>query len=212
MTVEELHNRVLFMLQKDQGGFFNPGEIDEAFNKVQLEYLRELLQARPNQIGQPKGLGADAQTNRALQPFATSTSLVTGVTGIYTFLEDVAHFRNLESRDEEVSAAELPDRLNSAIIAPTEARPIFVQQNKGLKFYPAAQYTKQFHYIRFPLNVFFNYSIAGRQVVFNPTGSVNPQWGDIEMEVLVRKTAEYISSNNQDYEVRNFEVQKTAGA
>lgn len=210
MTVETLHNRVLFLLQKDQGGFFNPEEIDAAFNKVQLDYLNKLLDTTQNKIGQPQGVGSHADLKRALQPFTRSISITTGVNGLYTFLPDVAHFRGIETRDEEVTVSELPDRLSSSIIAPTASRPVFIQQNNGLKFYPAGEYSKVMHYIKYPINVLFDYSISGRQVVYNAAGSTDPEWGDIEMEVLVRKTAELIASNNQDYEVRNFEYQKTA--
>ena len=209
MTVETLHNRVLFLLQKDQGGFFNPEEIDAAFNKVQLDYLNKLLDTTTNKIGQPQGVGSHADIKRALQPFTRSTPITTGANGLYTFLPDVAHFRGLETRDEEVSVSELPDRLDSSIIAPTASRPVFIQQNNGLKFYPAGEYQKVIHYVKYPTDVLFDYSISGRQVVYNAAGSTDPEWGDIEMEVLVRKTAELMASNNQDYEVRNFEYQKT---
>lgn len=73
MTISEIHDYILFILDKEQGGFVSDAEIDMALDRAQMTIFRHYLgntrQYQPGRPVAPVTYGMTSVVNEALTPF-----------------------------------------------------------------------------------------------------------------------------------------------
>ena len=69
-TIQDVHNHILFLIDKEQNGFVTHGEIDQALHLSQMEFIAELI----------KQNGTNGYINDALSPFVYKESYNTAAT------------------------------------------------------------------------------------------------------------------------------------
>ena len=139
MTISEIHEYILFILDKEQGGFVSDSEIDMALDRAQMTIFRHYLgntrQFQPGRPVAPVSYGMTSVINEALTPFkARITATPSSGTLSYTggnFLETMAiisaSFTNEDSEKQDipiVTEEEFYYRNTSRIHRISEAFPI----------------------------------------------------------------------------------------
>lgn len=231
MTIQEIHNTVLFYLNKDQNSFVTHEEIDLVLDKAQLVLFNQ-YHTNPKMPAQAQAAlyGESQRLDDALSPFKAKYTFTGGSSpvnitsyGIVTLPSTYMHFismyttmynsalgRNVYSAVQVLNEEELIERLNSQIIPVSEDDPIAIMnsQNK-IQLFPEAASSGGVYYFRRPLAPKFDYVIAGRTVIYKPVGdlgslSVNLEWKDIDIANVIAIALSYFGLNLSSADIMQF--------
>ena len=190
MTIKETHDRILFEINKDQAGYLRHEDIDEVLDRAQIQVFNELL-------GERIGYGTTHKIHVYLNPFKYyKDDVSTDSDGIYNFTSDFLYVIGLSTstnkRVQLVSEDEIPEILDSAIVAPTVNYPYAVLAGQGtpgqtkIQFFPQQEYTNlKIRLLTRPTKPNYSYTISGRTVTYSASNSTNLQWSDKAIEELI---------------------------
>lgn len=222
MTLKEIHDRVLFDLNKEQVGYVSHEQIDLALDRAQMAEFEDLF-GNPEEYPMPrKAYGVTERINEALNPFKvlhsfTSSSITstnfngTGPNGQIIMPEDYIHWLSMYTtagnKIDVVKEDELPGRIRSSIIAPSTIKPVAVLEGKGgtigsidigdrvkFKLYPEfSTISGKVWYLRRPAKPNYVANISGRTISYVHATSTQMEWDDVSLERIINKAVGYIA-------------------
>lgn len=198
MTVDEMYRIIKYIIRKNQNGSINPSDFGLIVNRAQYEYMNYLLGEFQKYLpGRPMAaveFGQNQDIRQRLTPFikTPATLAINGSTGVAPYpadfqAADAMYYGQYNRRVKYIQQDRLDSHLNS-YIDPIATSPVYLTIDTGLQFYPTNLGTARFSYIGTPPTIVWNSTndIYGRPV-YNPVGSVNPAWYDLDcFQVICR--------------------------
>ena len=217
MNISECHDFLEFWINKYEGGFYSPEEIDSVIDRGQMSLYADV---------QPK-YATSEHIKDALAPFRSIYSfgyndtllglvVVPQNTNILNLLDCTITFdisaRNIVRQvpitmvNEDVRAI----RLDSQIDPVTATSPIGEVVGFGIiQLYPKVQYSGNVTFLRRPVKPFFAYStISERVIVYDPVNSVQLEWSENWQNSVLLKALESIGINLSAEDLTQWSEQK----
>lgn len=201
MTVDEMYSLLKFIIRKNQNGNLIPQDFDLIANRASFSYMDYLLGSfqkyLPGRPMAPATFGQNEDIRQRLTPFITTPVPLTinGSTGVAPYpddfqADDAMYYGQYNRRVKYIQQDRVDSFVNS-VINPIDKSPVYLLVQDGFQFYPATLGTAKLSYIRTPKTIKWNFieDIYGRPV-YNPIGSQDPEWYDLDaMQVVTRALA-----------------------
>lgn len=211
MNIFECCDFINFWINKKTGAFYTIPELEQIIDRGQMSLYEDL---------QPK-YATSERIKDALAPFRAvyefdTTKTISGVISIpsdsnFLNLLDIQIRYNISNRvvyysvkmeNEDV----ISNRLNSQINPVTITSPVGeVIAPRYYRLYPTSGYTGKVTYFRRPVKPVCGYNvISGRVIVYNPATSVQLEWAENWINVLLIKALASIGINIGEADIQNF--------
>jgi hypothetical protein len=207
LDLKVAYNQLLFWVNKAQGLWYPPEELDAIVHKGQLSFYEDCFDRYG--VGQ-RLTDALAPFKKPSLPFTTSsTGLLTtpddylDLISIYTTVNGVRRPCPLVNEDE------VTYRVNSQVIPNTINNP-FAEITKDWDFqlYPQVQHTGAISYFRRPVAPVFVYTlVSGRVIVYDQGASTQLEWADTQIQSLLIWTLRSIGINVGEKDIQEFSDQ-----
>lgn len=217
MTIDEVYKIVTYLVDKYQGTYLSPEDFNSIINMAQTQYLESLVEGtgniNSNNRNTPEGLMSNSSISDRLSKFYTETALAVSTTVGPTLgtapkpgtMNTATSLRTSANRPiKKVFDDNLASHLSNPIDAPTTTDPIYMELGDTFKFYPTNVVAPILGYIRTPNKMVWAYtgnlvySAAGGESVIPTTGSVQPEWGDADMNEIIYRAIGIIGINLKD--------------
>jgi hypothetical protein len=192
-----MYQLIRFIIRKNQNGNLNPSDFNNIINVAQSGYMDYLLgefqKYTPGRPWAAVEFGQNQDIRQRLTPFISSpVPLTIDGNGKSTYPidfinADAMYYGIYNRRVKFIQQDRVDSHLNS-YIDPISNNPVYLVIDTGFQFYPKNLGSASLSYIKKPATLFWNSTtdIYGR-VSYNPTGSVQPQWNDLDsLEIVVR--------------------------
>lgn len=211
MTLEEQHEFLNFWINKFQGSYYTPPELDDVIDRGQMALFAEL---RPI-------YATSQRIQDALAPFLDEyefnpSNTISGVASIpidrnFLSLLDV-HIEYTEGTRTRYSAVPLMNKneranaLNSQTDPVTETSPIGeVIAPRFIRLYPAAGYTGRITFFRRPARPNFGYTlISGRVIDYDPASSTQIEWPEDWQNAVLLKALSSVGINMSEQDITQW--------
>jgi hypothetical protein len=211
MTLEEQHEFLNFWINKFQGSYYSPPELDEVIDRGQMALFAELrpIYATSQRI-------QDALAHFLGEYEFTPSDTVSGTAVIpsnidYLSLLDVQVSFGISNRTvyagvPVMNKNERANALNSQTDPVTTTSPICeVVAPRYIRFYPAAGYTGRITYFRRPAKPNFVYdTISGRVIVYNAVASTQLEWPEDWQNAVLLKALSSVGINMSEQDVTQW--------
>jgi hypothetical protein len=208
MTIDEVYKIVSYLVDKYQGTYIAPDDFNMTINMAQNQYLDSLIDKtgniNSNNRVSPPGLIVNAAISDKLSKFYSETALTvsttvgdtlgtaTEPTGMWT----ATSLRTSANRPiKKVFDDSLANHLVNPIDAPTVTDPIYMEMGGKFKFYPTNVVSPILGYIRTPNKMVWAYT---GDLVYSSGSSVQPEWGDADMNEIIYIAVGLIGINLKD--------------
>lgn len=218
MTIKEIHDFILLVLDKEVSGWNTPEEIDQALDRSSMSIFRTML----------KGYAMNQEYQDALSPFKTPHVFTntSSSAGVITLPDNYVHLLSISAMvfDNEqetnrqipveiVNADELAERLGSQLKKVTSNKPIAHFIGKGkLQLFPSKEAVGQVWYLRRPNKPKYNYTQTGRAVTYTEQGSIQLEWGEVETNAVIYQALQLLGVNLSDEQMVQYTQLKLAEA
>lgn len=212
MDLLEIHKRLEFLINKAQGVFYSPEEIDSLLDTGQMSVFNDyhILFQKSQRISD------------ALAPFkkqftftygTTPSGVVTtptdyfDTTEIYTIVQDNGEIKQRPC--PRLNENEIVGRLNSQIFKPTILDPVCVTiQNWNIQLYPQqSQAGIMFYLCRPPLPKFV-YTASGRVITYDQNASTQMSWADKNIYEILLKCLQMVGINSREQDIQAWSNQE----
>lgn len=195
MSVNDAYVLMQLIINKNQNGYLSPEDFNNAINQAQRSYL-SFLMGNPEQYqyqrSQPRvQYSMNENIRQKLMPFIKSTTL-TITSGLANYPDDyqlIDTMLNAAGTDRIRYAAnsKLYSFLQSRI-DPVATNPVYTLTKIGFSFKPITLTSATLGYVSTPADIVWNFTPdVNDRPVYEPIGSVDPEWYDTDMlEVIVR--------------------------
>lgn len=222
-TIDKVHTIIFFLANKQQNAFFNHGDVDTFLDFYQMALFSKLTGRPEANSGyyppQKSGVRQDQWFNDALNPFKKTVNFLypDNPLGLLTFPADYIRLNAIFTQGFDNKSSEVKyngvqvlgddlvsERLGSQILPPSLGKPfgqwlgVNSANNYLLQLYPKQPQAGYYNYLSRPPVPVYNYTMSGRQVVFNPTGSVNLLWNDELQTQIILSTLQALGVNTAD--------------
>jgi len=213
MTIKEVHDSILFQLNKSQWGHVSHEDIDKALDEAQITHFTNLFSdPREFERGQdptPRvAYGETQKVHDELAPFIEELNFDPTQThaGILEFPSDYQHLLSIAVLKngqlkpvKRVSENDYPGLLSSHILGPTSAKPIVIMNGRGrVQFFPEIQFTGRAYYLRRPKKPLYSYTVNNRVETFDASKSIDLEWLDTSIVVIIQEAINWLSTNLRD--------------
>lgn len=195
MTTDKVYSIMRFIARKNQLESLSPAEFQYAFNSAQRNYY-DFLVGRIEQYRYDRpipriGLAMTDNVVSRLTPFqesATQTVTAGVAAKPSNFNKLLSMITPNNYRVYRVEENRLTERIQDSIDPIDEPNAFFVELKTGWAVYPTSLPSVTVKYLRLPADVVWNYTLDGNgRPVYNPTGSVNPEWMDNDIDELIAR-------------------------
>ena len=231
MNIADVHNFIFFVLKKSKNAMVTHEWIDDSLHSAQLSRFSELLPPKPGPNAIPVQqveYGTTVNGMDYLLPFKKKVDFFQDDTpnGLLLLADDYSHLRaiyvlsysNKYQRSTYrgvsiLSENQLPERLSSQIIMPTDRNPvgIMVYDTKpGIQIYPQKPFYGRYYYFSKPVKPKYAYVINGRTETQNVQDSVDLVWDDESINSIIWKALQPLGLNlmdNQDITFAQYKEQ-----
>lgn len=221
MTIDEAYKIVSYLVDKYQGTYIAPDDFNMIINMAQYQYIESIVDGtgniNSNNRNSPEGLITNSAVSDKLSKFYTELTLsVSAVVGpTFGTAEKPAAMWTATSLItsagrpiKKVFDDNLAAYLNNPIDTPTISDPIYMEVGGGtngrFKFFPSNITAPILGYIRTPNRMVWAYtgdlvySASGGPSVIPTSGSVQPEWGDADMNEIIYIAVGLIGINLKD--------------
>jgi hypothetical protein len=217
MTIDEIHNFINDLLDKEQGGYQSHEEIDTAIDRGSM-WLYNVFENR-------YAISQEAQD--ALSPFKKQLPFTTAGDGSYSLPASenyqtllglgvvlMENSQPVPRRVKLLKEDELYDRLRSQLRKPTASEPVGITVNLGgWKLYPARVYAGYVNFLRRPAAPKYAYTKNGRVASYDAANSVQLEWAERFHNKIVLQALEFLGiSLSADRLIEIGETLKNANA
>lgn len=215
MTIEKFVKFIQFILDKEMAGWHSPEEICLSADLAQMDYFNECF----------ADYGTSQKLHDHLSPFKAKYPFTNSDTpgGIITLPSTYQHLLNAYTvtfsnttgqslrKVQLINEDEYIDALNSQLRPVSASRPIGIMNGKGkIQLEPQVPQAGFCNYLRKPLAPVYNYTLVGRTITYNPTGSVDLEWNDTAINKVIYKTMEHLGVNLDDEKVVQYANMKAS--
>ena len=226
MDLNDIHERILLELNKEQGQYLTHEEIDILLDRAQMHEFnllignnRELPNVRMG-FGKTQGLAED------LMPFYQHTNLdnadgksianaYNASAKTYDLPSNVVYIisaRKGNSSVDILNPAEITARLDSEIIAPTASDPVAMLFQQGtvkqIQLFPAEADGVTVYYLKRPDAPSFVFTTSGREVLYDDENSTQMEWSDTAIERIIQRAIALAGVNLAATDVTQYNEQK----
>lgn len=202
MFIETLYSFITFLTNQGQARYFNPEEVFRAFNFVSSTFYGESLTLWEK----------DADVRAWLRPFRKPATINQETDKTFNFPDDYYRESSLwYLKDEKevsidvVKDGEWPGRVNNGVVGPDEDYPIANLSGENIIIRPTDITSIELAYFIKHKDVIFNYQeLAGRNIVFDETDSVDTLWPQEAQTILVDRTLAYLGVPLKDGTMLQF--------
>lgn len=215
MNLDEAYEFLNFLINKFQGAWYPPDELDLVVDRAQMALFNDYYQT----------FSTGQRMNDALSPFKRRVifSNVTSPGGLITVADDYVHLLTIYTTVQNpvtslpqnrpvpiLNEDEIVARDNSQIYPPTLYDPYAVLvQDSDIQLYPAVPQAGTYVYLSRPVAPFFAYTlVSGRVIVYDPTNSVQLAWNDKDIVSILVKALNYLGINLSEADVLQWSEQK----
>lgn len=206
VNINKVYQRVLAIANKEQRGYVTPQEFNMFANQAQLEIfeqyfydINQFSRAHGNDTEYSDMLNTLEEKIALFEKDHTDMSAVSGATA--TLPTDVHKLGTVfynngtnNIRVEKVTNKEVELMVQSALYAPSAARPVYVfREDSKIQLYPASPSpsystsTLNCNYIAKPANPIWGYNIVVNKPLYNSASSTNFELHESEENTLVFK-------------------------
>lgn len=181
ISVDTVYQRVLAILNKEQRGYVTPEEFNLFANQAQLDLFEQYFYDI-NQFGRMHGNDTEYSDmldnlNEKISEFEKTVPLSYSA-GYFSPPSDLYRVGTVVYSNREVERVNKNEYLYIAqapLAKPTDARPIYVKDNRGFKVYGNNEFdntkTVSLNYIKKPAKVIWNYQTVAGNAQYKATGS-----------------------------------------
>lgn len=193
MTIKEIHDQILLILNKETGRYLPPEEIDELLDAAQMQEFSFLIGNEREYPNPRVGYGKLEKINQALNPFKRSVIINGPDTTLPSdALYVITPLRFGNSEVDLIDTNELVYRLDSEIVPPTADSPVahMISDSDGSKvieLYPSNTVNVRVYYFSRPPQPVFGYTQVGRMVTYNPGSSTQMLWDDLTLQRIIQR-------------------------
>jgi hypothetical protein len=207
MTIKEIHNFILLLLNKHNTGYHSPSEIDDALDRAQLWYFNRLYgNVEEYQAGRPiprLGYGMTSAIHDHLSPFKNTSTTSSNSSGVLSLPSGYAYLIAVRKDNKAVpliSEDELAIRLDSYIFEPSSTEPVVIISGKGeLQFYPKETHNNlEVDYLSRPTAPVFGFTQSGRTITYNSGTSTQMDWNEPALNAIMMRAVQYLGVNLDD--------------
>lgn len=206
MTIQEIHNFILLLLNKHNTGYSTPEEIDSALDRAQMWYFNKLTgHVEEYQPGRPVprvAYGMTSVVHDHLAPFksqSTSDSNSSGLVSLGNDYMNIIAVRKNNAMVPIISEDELGIRLESYIFAPSSTEPVALISSKAVQLYPKETHTTlAIDYLERPAKPVFGYTQSGRTITYNSGTSTQMEWNEPALNAIIMRAVQYLGVNLED--------------
>jgi hypothetical protein len=217
MTIKDTHDILDALLEKSQSGFLSPGLKDVALDfgsmSVYSTYVAQVIENMyvHSALDPFRKKMVFTQTDFVEPGVLTTPADMEHVTGFYAVVYNNASKSSEYPPIKVLKHDEIADALQSQIRKVDAANPIaYVSGPNTIDILPKNVYNGVLHYLKRPAKPKFNYTLSGRETVYNPTGSVDLEWRDGYMNLVIFKALEFLGVNVNRDDVVQYAMRKTA--
>lgn len=222
MTADFGYTLVKKVLAKNiQQGYASPSDYNTFINQAQLMYLDYLLgEFEQYQYQRPiprVQFGMNQQVRQSLTPligpFVPLTIDGTGLSPYPTNFQQVDAMMTAGNKAIRYCQQHQKDAFINSRIDPVATSPIYLIEDNGFQFYPATLATASLSYVKTPPQIkwAFTQDVNGRPV-YDPVGSFDPVWYDLDMMEILSRTLRMFGVSLQANQVSQYANEiKTAG-
>lgn len=214
MDLQDAYDLLNFWINKDQGSFYAPEQLDLLVDRGQISFYSDL---------QPK-YGTSDRVNISLSPFKTTYTYTNGtsvngvvqipITGPGEFVDfiDVLPIIMDETNTTRIRSLPFPNdderesMINSQIIPLSITNPFGEWIGKGkIQLWPKVPQAGIITYFRRPVKPFFSYTlVSGRVIVYNPLTSIQFEWLERDQNAILIKSLESIGISISEQDIQQF--------
>lgn len=202
MFIKTLYDFISFLKNQGQARYYNPEEVFRAFNIVSGAFYAEAL---------PQWQ-LNSDVTAWLKPFHKRSTINQETDKTFLFPPDYYRESNLwyllddeETTIDIINEAEWPGRANNKVVGPDAEYPIANVTGDKILVRPKTITTIELSYFIKHPDVVFNYTVlAGRNIQFDETGSVDTIWPKEAHSQLVDRTLTYLGVPLKDQAMLTF--------
>jgi hypothetical protein len=227
MNINDIHNVILFYLNKEQQGFVTHGEIDLVLDRAQM-VLFDQYHTNPKLPARTQAAlyGESQRIDDALSPFKSKYVFNSGATpsGVVTLPNDYMHLislyttvyngtlgRNVYSAVQVMSEDELIERLESQVIPVSADDPVAIMNSQNrIQLFPESPATGGVYYFRRPVPPVFGYTQSGRNITYNSGTSTQLEWREMDINNIIVIALQFYGLNMTSQEIMQFGQVKEA--
>lgn len=224
MNINDVHNIILFYLNKEQNQFVSHGEIDLCLDRAQQALFNEYYN-NPRKNSAIVGYGGSQRTNDAISPFKSTYTFTDSDTpsGLLTlpanymylislqttvYSNDLA--RNITYPVQVLNEEELSSRLESQVCPVSTTGPICIMNSSNkIQLFPETGQSGKLFYFRRPAVPVFGYTQSGRTITYNSGTSTQLEWRDSEINNVIAIALSYFGINMRAADLIQFAELKT---
>jgi hypothetical protein len=211
MTIDEAYKIVSYLVDKYQGTYIAPDDFNMIINMAQYQYIESIVDGtgniNSNNRKSPEGLMVNSSVSDRLSNFYTEATLTVSTTPGATLgtaskpslMWTATSLRTSANRPiKKVFDDNLATHLSNAIDAPTVTDPIYMESGTTFKFFPSNVVAPIVGYIRTPNKMLWAYT---GDLVYSSGSSVQPEWGESDMNEIIYITVGLIGINLKDVDL-----------
>lgn len=220
MTLDKAYALLNFYVNKYQGAYFTPAELDLVVDRAQKTlfnsyYVRYSASQRLDDALAP--FKQDLQFSNVDTPngVLTTPANYLNLLALNTVVigsDSVARPRPVQILSED----DLVTRLNSQVNPVTVNDPVGVIKSGAvppttprIQLYPAQPQAGSMTYLRQPVSPFFSYSvISGRVIVYDSVNSVQLEWSDKDVVVILLLALSTLGINISEQDIMQYSEMK----
>lgn len=212
MNINDVHNTILFILDKEQDGFVTHGEIDDMLDRAQLVLFNQYFNnPKVPASAQPQSYTQNQRVHDSLSAFKQRATFTTVDTpsGVYTLPNDFMNllslyttvYSNALARNVYTAVQILPEdelimRLESQVIPVTTDDPIGIMNKENkIQLFPETAQSGGVYYLRRPVKPVFGYTQSGRTITYNSGTSTQLEWKTNDIMNIIVIALQYIGIN-----------------
>ncbi len=217
MDLQVIHDKFRLILNKEQGGWVSPEEIDSYLHTAQMWRFNECLAMYAN----------DQDAKDALSVFSVKHTFAAVTGGLielplqgealpYERLSTVwvQYYDNVAAKTRYKPVKILPEdelasRLDSQLLAPTVSDPVGEEPNPGqIQLYPASAMSGYVYYLTTPQPPIFDYTMVGRVITYDQAGSTQLLWNERNINKILVRALQLAGVNLSDELIINYTAAK----
>lgn len=227
MNINDIHNVILFYINKEQQGFVTHEEIDEVLDRAQMTLFNQYHTNPKIPANTQIELYGDSQRiDDALSPFKAKYTFNAGASpsGVITLPANYQHLialyttvynstlgRNVYSAVQVLAEDELIERLESQVIPISADDPVAIMNSNNLiQLFPEVASTGAVYYFKRPAVPVFGYTQSGRTITYNAGTSTQLEWRDQDINNIIVIALQYYGLNMKAQDIVQFGQVKEA--
>ena len=221
LTIDKIHDRILFLAKKNQWGYISHEQIDIVLDMAQMELYEEYYgDINKYQPGRPVPIVAYDQTKKVSESLgrfihSIQISVATAPLGRIEYPADFrsyvdSHIIYTDGGNDHYVGLEFMSQgqkamaLNSQLLPQSSDASAFITfEAEGFQIYPKKTFTGEFRYLRLPSRPQFSYTSSGRSVTYVSGTSTQLEWGDDDIHKIIIKALTYLGIPLEDYNMYN---------